>query len=278
MTPLSAGGARFSAQGCAWFGAGVLAQLDLDPDHCRAVEALDDSMAPQLPAASVTLADFRRREPRDGGVFVIGPEQQPMLRRVVDDAGSWRLEADDPAWSPRALESPDDILGEGIWRSMALPPGPTRRPGSNAGPAVSVTQMQTEGLKPWPVPHREPGDPLHFEPERVAWFETGFLRALGVEPLLAEAVTVHDASMVPTLWPASSVLIDRRLTARRDGAIYELVTDEGFVLRRLIQHGSRWWTVAEDESIVSPRPMRWSDMIIGEAVWTGAFLPGSATS
>lgn len=252
----------------------MLTQLDLHPEHCRAVEALDDSMAPLLRAHSVTLSDFRRRDPRDGGIFVIGPEASPSLRRLVRKGTSWWVEADNPAWPARELDSPGEILGEGLWRSMALPPSPMRPPSPDPGPAVNVTQMETEGLKPWPVPHREPDSALDFEPDRVAWFEVGFLRALGVEPLLTEAVTVRDSSMAPTLWPMSSVLIDRRRTECRHGAIYELANDAGCILRRLIGGGDQWQVAQDGRPEAPTRPLRQTDMILGEAVWTGAFLPG----
>ena len=82
-------------------------------------------------------------------------------------------------------------------------------------------------------------------------------------------------SMMPTLWPTSSALIDRQRTTRRNGAIYELSTAEGFVLRRLIGAGERWRVAMDGPSMAPPRPMRQSEKIVGEAVWTGGFLPGS---
>ncbi|MCY3731026.1 MAG: S24 family peptidase [Rhodospirillaceae bacterium] len=252
----------------------MLTQLDLDPEHCRAVEALDDSMAPRIPAASVTLADFRRREPRDGGIFVIGPERSPTLRQLTSVKKSWMAEAVNPMWPARRI-SKDEILGEGLWRSMALPPGPMTPPARDPGPTVSVTQMQTEGLKPWPVPYRSPGDPLQFEPDRVAWFEVGFLHALQIEPLNAEVVIVTDSLMMPTLWPSAAVLINRRRTAPRDGMICGLWSGGTVVPRRLISDETGW-RVAADAPAAPTRPLRLGESIVGEAVWTGAFLPGGA--
>lgn len=272
-------GARFSALGCAWFGAGVLTEIDLDPEYCRAVEILDGSMAPTLPPASVALTDLRRTRLWDGGIFLLGPEARPMLRRMIRAGDDWWMEADNPGWESRPLGGDDEIMGEALWRSMALPPQEDTVTVKADEPFVNVTQMETEGLRPWAVPYRgrlEPDDPVDFEPEDVAWFEFGFLKdMLKIDPVNAETVTVADESMMPILCPRAAVLIDRRRTEPRDGAIYQMQTDEGLVLRRLIKDGERWRMATEGPALVRPRPMRSTDRILGEALWTASFLPGS---
>lgn len=269
-------GARFSALGCAWFGAGVLTDLELDPELCRAVEVLDDSMAPLFPRASVALTDLRRTEPRDGGIFLLGPETRPTLRRLVRDERSWRVETEAPGWESRPLAVADEILGEARWRSMALPPAaPVAKRPRRRGPAVKVTAMETENLRPWAVPWRgalTPDAPLEAGTELVSWFEVGFLRALGIDPLNAEVVKVTDHRMAPLLWPGAVVLVDRRRTARRDGAIVELMSERGAVLRRCVRRGRRWRVASGPHR--AERPFRATDYVIGEAVWSAAFLAG----
>lgn len=272
-------GARFSALGCAWFGAGVLTDLELDPERCRAVEVLDSSMAPVLPRASVALADLRRNDPRDGGIYLLGPQTRPSLRRLVRDDRGWRVEADSPGWESRRLAAADEVLGEARWRSLALPPAPAALPvRRRRQPAVNVTAMETGHLHPWAVPWRgalNPGAAVEVMPDLVAWFEVGFLRTLGVDPLRAEVVKVSDSAMEPLFWPGAVVLVDRRRTVRRDGAIYEVATEEGIVLRYLVRARRRWRLSVGTSAIAPPRPWRATDRVLGEAVWSAAFLPGA---
>ena len=229
-------------------------------------------MAPTLPPASVALTDLRRRTPRDGGVFVLGPEDRPTMRRLVSDGDGWLAAPDNPDWASGPMD-PEEILGEALWRSTALPPATSeggRRP-------CRLTRMATEGLQPWAVPYRgrlAPREPREFEPDRAAWFEIGFLRSLGINPLNAETVTVVDASMEPLLWPGSAVLVDHRRQTPRDGAVYALWTGGGLVLRSLVQDGQRYRIVALGDG--SSRPLRGTDEIVGEAVWSAGFIPGSS--
>ena len=274
-------GARFSALGCAWFGTGVLAELELDPQYCRTVEVLDGAMAPTLTPTAVALVDLRRTEPWDSGIFLIGPPARPMLRRLVRAGRDWQVEADNPGWESQPLHASGEIMGEALWRSMALPPqaGPIAVQADE--PLVKVTKMETEGLLPWAVPYRgrlDADSPVEFEPVNVAWFEYNFLKALGIDPLNAETVTVADTTMMPVLCPQAAVLVDRKRTERRDGAIYQMHTDEGMALRRLIKDGRRWRVATEGPALVRPRPMRSTDRILGEARWAASFLPGSRRS
>ena len=97
------GGVRFSAEGCAWFGAGVLTDLNTDPAFCRAAEVLDSAMAPTLPPASVALVDLQRTTPKDGGIFLVGRSLPPTLRRLSRDGAEWHLTPDNPAWPAEPL-------------------------------------------------------------------------------------------------------------------------------------------------------------------------------
>jgi len=178
------------------------------------------------------------------------------------------------------LTDADEIMGQARWRSLALPPPSAEENALRTrAPSVNVTRLETRGLRPWPVPYRgelEPDAPIEFQPDEVAWFEFGFLRSMEIDSVRAEVVKVSDESMVPVLWPTSTVLVDRRRTAKRDGAIYEIMAEEGLVLRRLFRAGRRWRVATETRSMSPPRPLRSTDRIVGEAVWTGAFLSGDA--
>ena len=266
---LGAVGVRFSAEGCAWFGEGVLAGLDTDPAFCRAVEVLDGSMAPALPPASVVMVDLQRTVPCEGGIFLVGRAQAPALRRLVRNGEDWILKPDNPDWPDQPLDDADELIGKALWRSFMLPPQP---PGRRDAPVVKVTKTVAGELRPWPVPYRGrlSSAARDADGDMAAWFEMDFLRALDIDPLQAEVVTVSDGSMMPMLPASAAVLIDRRRTTRRHGDICALWTGVELVLRRLVRDGQRWEIATEDELT---RPLRPSDEILGTAVWTGAFLP-----
>ena len=267
---LGAGGVRFSAEGCAWFGAGVLADLDTDPAFCRAAEVLDDSMAPALPPASVALVDLERTAPREGGIFLVGRTQAPALRRLARNGDAWSLEPDNPGWRAQPLDDVDELIGQALWRSCALPP---ESAGRREAPAVNVTKTVTGHLRPWAVPYRGLLSSAARESttDMVAWFEVDFLRLLDIDPLQAEVVTISDGSMMPILPLSSAVLIDKRRTTRRHGTICALWTGAELVLRHLLRDGRHWEVATGD--LTAARPLLPSDEILGTAVWTGAFLP-----
>ena len=268
---LGADGVRFSAEGCAWFGAGVLADLDTDPAFCRAAEVLDDSMAPMLPPASVALVDTERTAPREKGVFLVGRKQAPALRRLTRNGDAWSLEPDNPGWRAQPLDDFDELIGQALWRSCALPP---ESAGRREAPAVNVTKTVTGHLRPWAVPYRGRLSSATHESnsDMAAWFEMGFLRLLDIDPLQAEVVTVSDDSMMPILLAVVGGP-DRHAAPRRAGTgpSARYGPAPSWCCAHLVRDGQRWEVATGDMS--SARPLLPSDEILGTAVWTGAFLP-----
>lgn len=78
--------------------------------------------------------------------------------------------------------------------------------------------------------------------------------------------------MSPSLWPNSAVLVDRRSTTLKDGVVYEIKTSDGLLFRRAMERGKAW-DLGTDDPTIAPRPWTKNDEVVGQAVWTGGFLP-----
>ena len=278
--PDGATSTRFSPHGCAWFGAGMIATLDLDPDRCKAVEIRDDAMAPALPARSIALIDERVTERREGAVYALDSPGGIVMRRAMRDGRRWLAKPDCPGWEPTFWpdSGADAIIGEAVWRARMVPAGLPSEP-VHAAPgehAYRVVDVDTADATPVAVPWRgrlEPDDPRKFWMQIGAWFGSAWLEKNEIEPLEAEVVVPTDNTMSPSLWPNSPVLVDRRRTALHDGAIYELETKDGLAFRRVMKDG-RNWEVRADDPQIAPRPWARTDDAVGQVVWNGGFMPG----
>ena len=281
-----------SPHGCAWFGSGMLAEIDLDPERCKAVEIRDDAMAPTLPARSVTLIDERKTELRPGGVYALETPGGIVVRRATIAENQWLAFADCSAWDPIRWPERGEaaIIGEAIWRAKYVPVGPA--PDSNGltseptptpsdKPAYNVVDVDTSDASVEAVPFRGRlvrHQPRDFDMQIAAWFGTKFIISdLQIEPAEAEVTVPVDDTMAPSLWPNSAVLVDRRRVELEDGAIYEIETSDGLMFRRAMRHGKEWVLETNDPNI-TPRPWVKSDEVVGRAVWTGGFMPRAVAS
>ncbi len=108
-----------SPSGCMLFTATFLREFGLDPTHLLAIEIRDDEMAPLLMTNGCAVADLKRREFENGGIFAFqSPARaRPLLRRTVRSGDSWRLKRDIPAAGRGRAFKGETVLGQVVWAS-----------------------------------------------------------------------------------------------------------------------------------------------------------------
>ena len=94
---------------------------NLNPDQCNVIRVIGDSMEPTLPEGSSILVDRNRREPRDGGIFVMRTVEGLVVKRVGQDgSGSWQAISDNPSWETVPMLYGTDVIGEVRWMGRTL--------------------------------------------------------------------------------------------------------------------------------------------------------------
>ena len=71
-----------------------LAQHDLNPEQCRVIEVIGDSMEPTLENRAVVLVDFQRTIRRQHKIFAVLTEGGPVVKRLRRDEDGWWLVSD----------------------------------------------------------------------------------------------------------------------------------------------------------------------------------------
>lgn len=66
------------------------------PDKCYAMPISGASMEPELRAGDVVVVNTGASDPEDGQVFAVNYEGEPVIKRLVRDAGQWWLASDNP--------------------------------------------------------------------------------------------------------------------------------------------------------------------------------------
>lgn len=66
------------------------------PQNLVAIKVIGASMEPTLYPDDVVVANTADTEPRDGKVFAINYEGEPVIKRMIRDNGSWWLTSDNP--------------------------------------------------------------------------------------------------------------------------------------------------------------------------------------
>ena len=106
-------------------------------------------------------------------------------------------------------------------------------------------------------------------------FRRDFLKACGVTQESANVVSVRGTSMEPTIPDGAVLLINRKNTEPRNGAIFALAkADEGTVVKRLVKVSGQWFARSDnpdgnpDFAISDGQPVA----IIGRVVWMGVKL------
>ncbi|MYA60691.1 MAG: S24 family peptidase [Chloroflexi bacterium] len=105
----------------------------------------------------------------------------------------------------------------------------------------------------------------------VVWFRRDWLLRLGLDPAQCAVLRVEGESMAPTI-AASSILVDRSRTRRRDGQIFVLRTVEGMVVRRAAKRNDDGWQLLSDHPAWEPVAFPDDAVILGRVVWTAWVL------
>ena len=113
----------FSPHGCAWFGAGFLAQFDLDPSRCEVIEVRSHSMQDTVPHGSACLVDRNRTYLRHGALYCLERDKEPVIRRAKErptQEPRWIFVADDDAMEPIHLGGDFKMVGRVVWAARML--------------------------------------------------------------------------------------------------------------------------------------------------------------
>ena len=96
----------------------------MEPDLCRVMTVIGESMEPTLPDGASILFDMGQQEPRDRRIFVVRIEEEIVAKRLIrhPDAG-WLLKSDNPdkqGWPTVPWPDEAKIAGEvrWLWRSL----------------------------------------------------------------------------------------------------------------------------------------------------------------
>lgn len=73
-----------------------LMRRGLKPYHLVAIKVSGQSMEPTLYQGDVVVANTADREPKDGEVFAVNYEGEPVVKRMLRESGLWWLSSDNP--------------------------------------------------------------------------------------------------------------------------------------------------------------------------------------
>ena len=96
----------------------------LEPDLCRVMTVIGESMEPTLPDGASILVDMGRQERRERRMFVVRIDDDIVARRLIrhPDAG-WLVKSDNPdkqAWPTVPWPDEASIVGEVRWLGRSL--------------------------------------------------------------------------------------------------------------------------------------------------------------
>ena len=97
-------------------------------------------------------------------------------------------------------------------------------------------------------------------------FRRSWLRRNRINPRHCQLIGVRGESMVPTLPDGSQIIVDRNRKEMRNGRIYVMRTEEGLVVKRVIQNAQGWWLMS-DNPAWAPLFLTEETDIIGEVRW-----------
>lgn len=161
--------------------------------------------------------------------------------------------------SPRQLpERERRLLADYFRVDEALLGAPSAR--SGAPSAIAVPRIDA-------VASAGPGGLL--DGDRAAGdvvIDPAIIRRLGLDPARLSAIMAEGDSMLPTVLPGDTLLVDRgdqRITAR--GAIYVLRVDGALMVKRVARHGAALIVTSDNPDY--PRVEAAGIDIIGRVVW-----------
>lgn len=90
-------------------------------EHLISIDVRGESMEPTFFAGDTAVLNTADKEPADGGVFAINYEGEPVVKRMVRDAGQWWLASDnaDQRRFPRKLCEGERciVIGRVVWKT-----------------------------------------------------------------------------------------------------------------------------------------------------------------
>ena len=97
-----------------------LAQHDLNPEQCRVIEVIGDSMEPTLENRAVVLVDFERTIRRQHKIFSVLTEGGPVVKRLRRDEDGWQLVSDNRLYKPVPWPKNATVRGQIMWTGKTL--------------------------------------------------------------------------------------------------------------------------------------------------------------
>ena len=97
-----------------------LAQHDLNPEQCRVIEVIGDSMEPTLENRAVVLVDFERTIRRQHKIFAVRTEGGPVVKRLRRYDNGWWLVSDNEASKPVLWPRGAAVIGQVMWTGKTL--------------------------------------------------------------------------------------------------------------------------------------------------------------
>ena len=102
------------------FRADWLKRHRLDPEQCRIMGVMGESMEPTLPDGCSILVDMTRKRLRSGRIFLVRGEDGITVKRAVREGRKWILESEHPAWEPIPWPNSAEVVGEVRWMARTL--------------------------------------------------------------------------------------------------------------------------------------------------------------
>ena len=92
----------------------------LNPERCRVIEVLGDSMEPTIENGAVILVDFQRTTRRHGKVFTVRYADGPVVKRLRHDKDGWWLDSDNVMYPSMPWLRDAEVLGQVMWTGRTL--------------------------------------------------------------------------------------------------------------------------------------------------------------
>ena len=92
----------------------------LNPERCRVIEVVGDSMEPTLENGAVILVDFQRTTRHSSKIFAVRTEDGPVVKRLRHEDDGWWLVSDNEAYAPRPWPRDAAVLGQVMWTGRTL--------------------------------------------------------------------------------------------------------------------------------------------------------------
>lgn len=86
------------------------------PSSLIALRVDGDSMEPTLYDGDLVVINTAETDPRDGSVYAVNYEGQPVIKRLRRDAGQWWLDSDNPRYKPKLCDEHAILIGRVVYR------------------------------------------------------------------------------------------------------------------------------------------------------------------